>query len=183
MEEETLKALTQHFAYTAKHAYRTLVVTIGPNSLNAVLPICNIVKQNQKPNYSGVLWMSKTPIMPATSDKEKTEKIFKSTNATNCLYKETEKVLGNTFSILLIQDFQCTTPNILCRAIECIMGGGAILLMLSNLDKLQSLPNLLMEAHHRYCTDKYKKVLPLFNQRLLLSFNKCNSYIYLNEEN
>ncbi len=34
-----------------------------------------------------------------------------------CYYKETNKILGNTYSMLILQDFEALTPNILCRTI------------------------------------------------------------------
>lgn len=51
--------------------------------------------------------------------------LFTSSNEIRyCYYKETEKILGNTFSLLVLQDFESITPNILCRTIETIEGGG-----------------------------------------------------------
>ncbi len=50
--------------------------------------------------------------------------LFTSSNEIRyCFYKETEKILGNTFSLLVLQDFESVTPNILCRTIETIEGG------------------------------------------------------------
>lgn len=40
-----------------------------------------------------------------------------------CYYKETQNVLGTTFGMLVLQDFESLTPNILCRTIETVEGG------------------------------------------------------------
>lgn len=55
--------------------------------------------------------------------------LFTSSNEIRyCYYKETEKILGNTFSLLVLQDFESLTPNILCRTIETIEGGHILIL-------------------------------------------------------
>ena len=46
-----------------------------------------------------------------------------STEIRYCYYKETQNILGNTFNILVLQDFEGLTPNILCRTIETVEGG------------------------------------------------------------
>jgi len=40
-----------------------------------------------------------------------------------CYYKETQNILGNTYGMLVLQDFESITPNILCRTIETVEGG------------------------------------------------------------
>jgi len=46
-----------------------------------------------------------------------------STDIRFCYYKETQNVLGNTYGMLVLQDFESLTPNILCRTIETVEGG------------------------------------------------------------
>jgi len=41
-------------------------------------------------------------------------------------YKETEKILGQTFGMLVLQDFEALTPNLLARTIETVTGGGIV---------------------------------------------------------
>ena len=50
---------------------------------------------------------------------------------------DTASVLGQTFSILIIQDFEAVTPNILARIVECIEGGGLIIVILPSVQTLQ----------------------------------------------
>lgn len=42
------------------------------------------------------------------------ENFLTQTDIRFCYYKETQNVLGQTFDLLILQDFQCLTPNILC---------------------------------------------------------------------
>jgi tRNA(Met) C34 N-acetyltransferase TmcA len=44
--------------------------------------------------------------------------------------KDSHKVLGNTFGMLVLQDFESITPNVLARTIETVEGGGCVLLLL-----------------------------------------------------
>jgi tRNA(Met) C34 N-acetyltransferase TmcA len=36
------------------------------------------------------------------------------------------KVLGNTFGMCVLQDFEALTPNLLARTIETVEGGGVV---------------------------------------------------------
>ncbi|EGG25141.1 N-acetyltransferase [Cavenderia fasciculata] len=45
------------------------------------------------------------------------------TNIRYCFYSETHKILGNTFGMLVLQDFEAITPNLLARTIETVEGG------------------------------------------------------------
>ena len=42
--------------------------------------------------------------------------------------KDSEKILGQTFGTLVLQDFGYLTPNILARTVETVEGGGTVLL-------------------------------------------------------
>eukprot|EP00971_Amphidinium_carterae_P110403 2187407-Amphidinium_carterae.1 len=46
------------------------------------------------------------------------ELFISSTNIRYCYYKETEQVLGKTFGMCILQDFEALTPNLLCRTLE-----------------------------------------------------------------
>lgn len=43
-----------------------------------------------------------------------------------CKYKDTASILGNTYGVLILQDFKDITPNILSRTVETVSGGGTI---------------------------------------------------------
>ena len=64
-----------------------------------------------------------------------------------CYYKETHTILGNTFAMLILQDFEALTPNILCRTIETVQGGGFVILLLRTMSSLKQLYTLSMDVH------------------------------------
>ena len=45
-------------------------------------------------------------------------------------------MLGNTYGMLVLQDFEALTPNLLARTVETVEGGGVVVLLLSSLDSL-----------------------------------------------
>src|SRR6202040_2238016 len=45
-------------------------------------------------------------------------------------YKESHKILGNTYGMCVLQDFEAITPNLLARTIETVEGGGLVVLLL-----------------------------------------------------
>ncbi|KAJ6366048.1 hypothetical protein OIU77_002592 [Salix suchowensis] len=71
---------------------------------------------------------------------------------TYCLYKDSERILGNTFGMCILQDFEALTPNLLARTIETVEGGGLIVLLLRSLSSLTSLYTMAMDVHERSIT-------------------------------
>ena len=59
-------------------------------------------------------------------------------------YKESEKILGNTFGMLVLQDFEAITPNLLARTIETVEGGGLVVLLLKTMTSLKQLYTMTM---------------------------------------
>lgn len=73
-------------------------------------------------------------------------------------YNESHKVLGNTYQMLILQDFEALTPNVLCRTIETVEGGGLIIFLLRTMTSLKQLHTLVMDVHQRYRTDAFQNV-------------------------
>jgi len=63
---------------------------------------------------------------------------------THSYYKESEKILGNTFGMLVLQDFEAVTPNLLARTIETVEGGGMVVLLLKTMTSLRQLYTMTM---------------------------------------
>ena len=70
-----------------------------------------------------------------------------------CFYADTHKILGNTFGMCVLQDFEALTPNLLARTIETVEGGGIIVLLLSSLHSLTRLYSLTMVSCCRFSPD------------------------------
>lgn len=75
-------------------------------------------------------------------------------------YKDTEGVLGNTYGMCVLQDFEAITPNILARTIETVEGGGVVVILLKTMHSLKQLYTMTMDVHARYRTE-YANNTPL----------------------
>jgi len=60
--------------------------------------------------------------------------------------------------VVISQDFEALTPNLLARTIETVEGGGLVVLLLSNLSSLTQLYTLTMDVHARLRTDAHQTV-------------------------
>ncbi len=69
------------------------------------------------------------------------------TNISYTYYKDSHKILGQTYGMLVLQDFEAITPNLLARTVETVEGGGIVVLMVSGKDGLRGLYDLQMVSH------------------------------------
>ena len=85
-------------------------------------------------------------------------------------YKESDKILGQTFGMLVLQDFEAVTPNLLAKTIETVQGGGIVVLLLKTMQSLKQLYAMTMDVHSRYkslCFEKIGIELNLIKKWLL----------------
>src|SRR5271156_1807954 len=79
-------------------------------------------------------------------------------------YKETDKILGNTYGMCILQDFEAVTPNLLARTIETVEGGGLVVLLLKGMNSLKLFFIFSMDVHSRYRTEAHDDVVARFNE-------------------
>ena len=156
------------------------------------------IKQNKS-----VLWAYKKDLLGFTSHRKKRENKIKKEikrgireantadpfelfltlhNIRYVYYKETEKILGNTFGMCILQDFEAITPNLLARTVETVEGGGMVLLLLKGMTSLKQLYTLSMDIHSRYRTEAHDDVVARFNERFVLSLGSCDSCLFVDDE-
>lgn len=97
-------------------------------------------------------------------------------------YKESEKILGNTYGMCILQDFEAITPNLLARTIETVQGGGLVILLLKGMKSLKQLYTMSMDVHSRYRTEAHDDVVARFNERFILSLGGCDSCLVVDDE-
>lgn len=105
-----------------------------------------------------------------------------STEIRYCYYQESEKILGCTFGMCVLQDFEAITPNLLARTIETVQGGGIVVLLLGSLQSLADLCTMVMDVHTRYRTERHQRVTGRFNERFLLSLTDCHSCLVVDDQ-
>lgn len=99
-----------------------------------------------------------------------------------CFYNETQNILGNTYDMLILQDFESLTPNIVCRTVETISGGGIVFILLKSMTSLKQLYSMSMDVHNKFRTDAHNEVEPRFNERFILSLATCKTCIFMDDE-
>jgi N-acetyltransferase 10 len=110
------------------------------------------------------------------------ELFITSTDIKYCFYHETQRILGNTFGMLVLQDFEAITPNMLCRTLETVQGGRVVVFLFNNMTSLKQLYTISMDVHDRYRTDSNQDVEPRFNERFILSLMTCRNSIVMDDE-
>ena len=181
---------------------RTLFVVVGDNAREQIVNIHYMLSKAVVKARPSVLWCYKKDLY-LSSNKRKRQKQVKmmqnsgamdeenedpfnlfvsSTQIRYCYYHETQKVLGNTFGMAVLQDFEALTPNLLARTIETVEGGGIIVLLLSNLESLTQLYTMSMDVHARFRTESHDKVVPRFNERFILSLGACQTCAIMDDE-
>ncbi|ORY55939.1 GNAT acetyltransferase 2-domain-containing protein [Pseudomassariella vexata] len=182
---------------------RSFFVVIGDRSKDVIVNLHFIMTQSELRANKSVLWTYKNKMLGFTSHRKKREAKIKKeikkgirepntedafelflslNNIRYCYYKETEKILGQTFGMLILQDFEAMTPNILARTIETVEGGGVVVLLLKNLQSLKQLYTMTMDCHSRFRTEAQQDVVPRFNERFILSLGSCKSCLIIDDE-
>ncbi|EDO08001.1 GNAT acetyltransferase 2 family protein [Babesia bovis T2Bo] len=112
------------------------------------------------------------------------ELFVRTTDIRYCFYKESQKVLGQTFGFLVLQDFEALTPNVLCRTVETVQGGGVIILLLQTMASLNQLYEISMDIHAKLVSHGHNTIEPRFVKRFIYSLSTaCNTIVVDDELN
>ncbi|EAQ83266.1 hypothetical protein CHGG_09670 [Chaetomium globosum CBS 148.51] len=182
---------------------RSFFVVVGDRSKDAIVHLYYIMSSMDVRQNKSVLWAYKNKLLGFTSHRKKREnkikkEIKRGTREANSedpfelfislhdiryvYYKETDKILGNTYGMCILQDFEAMTPNILARTIETVEGGGLVVLLLKGMNSLKQLYSLSMDVHSRYRTEAHDDVVARFNERFILSLGGCESCLVIDDE-
>lgn len=134
------------------------------------------IKQMQKMKQLGIAGQD------GTKEEDPFEMFLTGTDIRYTYYSETDKILGSTFGMCVLQDFEALTPNLLARTIETVQGGGMVVLLLKTLTSLKQLYSMVMDVHSRYRTETKHEAVARFNERFLLSLSACDSCLVLDDE-
>ncbi|KAM0799164.1 putative nucleolar ATPase Kre33 [Usnea florida] len=182
---------------------RSFFVVVGDRAKDVIVHLHYILSSVDIKQNKSVLWAYKKDLLGFTSHRKKRENKIKKEikrgireantedpfelfltlhNIRYVYYKETEKILGNTFGMCILQDFEAITPNLLARTIETVEGGGMALLLLKGMSSLKQLYTLSMDVHSRYRTEAHDDVVARFNERFVLSLGSCDSCLFVDDE-
>ncbi|KAL6747969.1 hypothetical protein V8C86DRAFT_3147387 [Haematococcus lacustris] len=181
---------------------RALMVIIGDKAREQVVNLHYMLSKASVKARPTVLWCYKKDLYLSSNRKKRVKQIKKmaarglldpekedpfalfvaSTSIRYCFYSETQNILGNTFGMAVLQDFEALTPNLLARTVETVEGGGLVVLLLSNLQSLTQLYSLTMDCHSRLRTESHQDVRGRFNERLVLSLANCPTCLMMDDE-
>lgn len=185
-----------------KTRHRSMFVIIGDKSRDQIVNLHYMLSKSVVKSRPTVLWCYKDKLELSSHKKKRAKQIKKlmqrglldpekvdpfslfveTGGLTYCLYKDSERILGNTFGMCVLQDFEAVTPNLLARTIETVQGGGLIVLLLRSLSSLTSLCTMVMDVHERYRTESHSEAAGRFNERFLLSIASCKSCVVMDDE-
>ncbi|KAI6251012.1 RNA cytidine acetyltransferase [Erysiphe necator] len=182
---------------------RSFFVVVGDRAKDVIVHLHYIMSSVDMKQNKSVLWAYKSKLIGFTSHRKKRENKIKKEvkrgireantedpfelfvslqNIRYVYYKETDKILGNTYGMCILQDFEAITPNLMARTIETVEGGGMLILLLKGMTSLKQLYTLSMDIHSRYRTEAHDDVVARFNERFILSLGKCESCLVIDDE-
>ncbi|KAJ7665664.1 GNAT acetyltransferase 2-domain-containing protein [Mycena rosella] len=185
-----------------KKNHRSFIVLVGDKGRDQIVNLHFLLSQARVSARPSVLWCYKKELGFTSHRKKREAKIkrdvkrgLREANEQNpfeifvtvtdiryTYYKESEKILGNTYGMCVLQDFEAITPNLLARTIETVEGGGLIVLLLKTMTSLKQLYTMTMDVHARYRTSSHDSVVARFNERFILSLGSCEDCLVLDDE-
>ncbi|KAF7663760.1 hypothetical protein LDENG_00202250 [Lucifuga dentata] len=182
--------------------HRTMFVVVGDRGRDQVVILHHMLSKATVRARPSVLWCYKKDLGFSSNRKKRMKQLQKkiktgtlnlnqddpfelfvaATNIRYCYYNETHKILGNTFGMCVLQDFEALTPNLLARTIETVEGGGIVVLLLRTMKSLKQLYTLTMDVHSRYRTEAHQDVVGRFNERFILTLASCKNCVVIDDQ-
>ncbi|EMD40168.1 hypothetical protein CERSUDRAFT_46607 [Gelatoporia subvermispora B] len=185
-----------------KKNHRSFIVLVGDKGRDQVVNLHFLLSQARVSARPSVLWCYKKELGFSSHRKKREAKIKRDvkrgirepneqdpfeifitvTDIRYTYYKESQKILGQTFGMCVLQDFEAITPNLLARTIETVEGGGLVVILLKSMASLRQLYTMTMDVHARYRTSAHDSVVARFNERFILSLGSCEDCLVLDDE-
>ncbi|VEU42963.1 unnamed protein product [Pseudo-nitzschia multistriata] len=185
---------------------RSILVLVGDHGKDQVPNLHQILSKTSLQQRPNVLWCYKKELGFSTHRKKRIKKLKRdkargllskggndgtadnfelfigSTDINWCYYRDSHRVLGSTVGMLVLQDFEALTPNLMARTIETVKGGGLVVFLMRTVKSLKQLYTMTMDVHARYRTESSGDLVPRFNERFILSLAKCSNCLVCDDE-
>lgn len=202
MKKKVDPRIRQSLQDAVQNNHRSLIILVGDKGRDQVVNLHYMLSKMTLQARPSVLWCYKHEL-GFSSNKKKRMKVIKkrikqglvdpnkddpfelfisSTTIRFAYYSESHKVLGNTYGMCVLQDFEALTPNLLARTLETVQGGGLAIILINNMSSLKQLYSLTMDVHARLRTEAHSKVVGRFNERFILSLSDCPAAIVADDE-
>ncbi|KAH0516674.1 N-acetyltransferase 10 [Microtus ochrogaster] len=181
---------------------RSLFVVVGDRGKDQVVILHHMLSKATVKARPSVLWCYKKELGFSSHRKKRMRQLQRkikngtlnikqddpfelfvaATSIRYCYYNETHKILGNTFGMCVLQDFEALTPNLLARTVETVEGGGLVVILLRTMNSLKQLYTMTMDVHSRYRTEAHQDVVGRFNERFILSLASCKKCLVIDDQ-
>uniref|UniRef100_A0A1B0A084 RNA cytidine acetyltransferase n=1 Tax=Glossina pallidipes TaxID=7398 RepID=A0A1B0A084_GLOPL len=182
-----------------KLGHRTMFVIIGDKARDQVPILYDILTKSTVKARPTVLWCYKNKDEAISNHGKKRAKkiaagkidindadLFDTFRVATTIhgryYSETHAILGRTYGVCVLQDFEALTPNLLARTMETVEGGGLIILLLKSITSLKQLFTMSMDVHKRFRTEAHQTITCRFNERLILSLADCKRCLVISDD-
>ncbi|XP_056622082.1 RNA cytidine acetyltransferase [Triplophysa dalaica] len=182
--------------------HRSMFVIVGDRGRDQVVILHHMLSKATVRARPSVLWCYKKELSFSSNRKKRMRQLQKkiktgtlnlkqddpfelfvaATNIRYCYYNETHKILGNTYGMCVLQDFEALNPNLLARTIETVEGGGIVVILLRSVNSLKQLYTMSMDVHSRYRTEAHQDVVGRFNERFILSLASCKTCVVIDDQ-
>ncbi|XP_038218935.1 RNA cytidine acetyltransferase [Zerene cesonia] len=169
-----------------KLGHRTMILLVGDKSRDQVPILYDMLVKSTVKARPTVLWCYKNKDEAISNHGRKRakkiaagklevseESLFDAFRVATTIhgryYSESHAMLGQTYGVCVLQDFEALTPNLMARTIETVEGGGLIIFLLKSMNSLRQLHSITMDVHQRFKTEAHDTVVNRFNERFLLS--------------
>ncbi|KAL7576417.1 hypothetical protein ACA910_018221 [Epithemia clementina (nom. ined.)] len=198
--DERIRTLLERSVVTGQ---RSILVLVGDHGKDQVPNLHQILTKCSVQSRPKVLWCYKKELGFSTHKQKRMKKLKKQkergleknidqadnfelfisqTDITWCYYRDSHRVLGTTVGMLVLQDFEALTPNLMARTIETVSGGGLVIFLLRTVKSLKQLYAMAMDVHNRYRTESAGDIVPRFNERFILSLGRCPNCVVCDDE-
>lgn len=178
MKSFSSSILTNLFRDCYKKNYRSIILLTGKDAILELPDIHYLWKKNSFRNLCTILWCYRDKSNSKKIEQREFRDYFKNkTQIRYCYYKETKKILGNTYGMCIMQDFESITPNSLARIIETVQGGGTIIFLLDISNKKKNLYSLGMDIYRNFKNQAYQSITNRFLDRFFLSLTCCRTFL------
>lgn len=198
--------ILQLIKLTTSQNQRALFLIIGDNARDIVATLHTLLCNATHSQGGEVLWCYKKELATSAPRHIKRRKrkvaksdevadplatFFASSSVTFTRYRDASRVLGRTFRMCVLQDFEGLTPNLLAQTVETVSGAGAVVFLLRNMSSLRQLSVTSMDFYARFRsgseraagTDEQSKGLVCrFIERFTLSLRWCDSCLVMDDE-
>lgn len=198
--DDRIRTLLERSVVTGQ---RSILILVGDHGRDQVPNLHQIMTKCSVQSRPNVLWCYKKELGFSTHRQKRMKKLkrqkqrglekdvdqadnfelfISQTNINWCYYRDSHRVLGTTVGMLVLQDFEALTPNLMARTIETVSGGGLIIFLMRTVKSLKQLYAMSMDVHSRYRTESAGDIVPRFNERFILSLGRCPNCIVCDDE-